>query len=444
MEVEVEVFGGRKLGMRPNAARYAILLIRTGFAPQSHNLNPSPVSTLENMNLKMKMKTFFSPNCYQLLRRFSHTPLLSLPHNRFFSKSPANSRDDALVLYEKMTRMRPLPSVIEFTQLLTRVVHLREYSTAIRLFKDICNLDIPVNEYTLNIVVKSYCHCNRADYGFPVLGMFFKRGCAPDAITFSTLLRGLFMENRINEALELFLKITREELCELNVILYGTVIDGLCKKMKIDTALKLFDEMCKKGISPNVIVYSSLIHGLCSLSRWEQVHILLGEMIDHKICPNVVTFTCIADALCKKGLVDKVEDVLLMMMRHNVVPNVVSYNVLIHCYCSQGRVDEARKVLDSMVSKNVAPDVHSYNILIDGYCTLKKIDDAIHLFMEMHKKGLRPNVVTYTSLLQGLFRVGRCSDAVELFDELQAVGLKPNFYTYCNLLHGLCQNQHRI
>ncbi|KAL8535303.1 hypothetical protein ACS0TY_011083 [Phlomoides rotata] len=162
-----------------------------------------------------------------------------------------------------MTRTKPFPSVKKFNHLLTRLVDLREHPTAIGLFKDICNLGVPVNNYTLPIVLKSYCHCNRADYGFLVLGMFFKRGCALSAVTFSTLLRGLFMENKINEALELFLKITIEDLCEVDTILYGIVIEGLCKKMKIDTALKVFDEMCDKGISPNVIVYSSLICGLC-------------------------------------------------------------------------------------------------------------------------------------------------------------------------------------
>ncbi|KAL8504029.1 hypothetical protein ACS0TY_022679 [Phlomoides rotata] len=67
-----------------------------------------------------------------------------------------------------------------------------------------CNLGIHVNEYTLTIVVKSFYHSNHADYGLPVMAMFFKRVCALDAITFSTLLRGLFMEIRINEELELF------------------------------------------------------------------------------------------------------------------------------------------------------------------------------------------------------------------------------------------------
>ncbi|KAL3630962.1 hypothetical protein CASFOL_023946 [Castilleja foliolosa] len=138
--------------------------------------------------------------------------------------------DDALSVYDDMSRARPLPNVKQFNQLLSRVVNLKECSAAIYLFEDIsCNLGIYVDEYTMNIAINSYCLSNRADFGFSILGWFFKLGCVPNVITFSTLLKGLFRENKINEAQELFRKMVKEELCELSVVTYGTVIDGLCK-----------------------------------------------------------------------------------------------------------------------------------------------------------------------------------------------------------------------
>ncbi|KAG8372124.1 hypothetical protein BUALT_Bualt12G0033800 [Buddleja alternifolia] len=51
----------------------------------------------------------------------------------------------------------------------------------------------------------------------------------PDEATFSPLLKGLFRENRIVEVQELFRKIVREGLCEVDNIIFGVVIDGLCK-----------------------------------------------------------------------------------------------------------------------------------------------------------------------------------------------------------------------
>ncbi|KAL6501180.1 hypothetical protein OROHE_025043 [Orobanche hederae] len=154
-----------------------------------------------------------------------------------------NGLDDALCLYEKMSRTRPLPSVVQFTKLLSRLVNLKEYAAGIYLFKDMCNLGVSVDDYTMNIAINSYCLSDRVDYGFSVLGWFFKRGFIPDVFTFNTLLKGLFRGNRINEAQELFRKMVKEELCELSVVTYGTVIDGLCKAGNTAMAIDLLTVM---------------------------------------------------------------------------------------------------------------------------------------------------------------------------------------------------------
>ncbi|KAK6145575.1 hypothetical protein DH2020_022395 [Rehmannia glutinosa] len=317
-----------------------------------------------------------------------------------------------------MARIRPFLRVEQFNRLLSRVVNLKEYKSAIYLFKDICDLGISVDEYTMTIAINCYCLSNRVDYGFSLLGWFFKRGCVPDVFTFNTLLKGLFRENKINEAQELFRKMVREGFCQLNVVTYGIVIDGLCKAgntaMAIEllrvmekgsySALKLFNEMSEKGITPDNFTYNALISGFCNLSRWREVKMLFKEMIDCNLYPDVVTFSTLVDALCKEGLMDEAEDVLHLMMERNVVPYVVSYNALMDGYCLQGRVDKARNVFYSMASKNIAPDIHSFNTLINGYCKKMKIDDAMHILREMHRKGFKPDVATYSTILQGLFR----------------------------------------
>ncbi|KAL6586618.1 hypothetical protein OROMI_001606 [Orobanche minor] len=92
-----------------------------------------------------------------------------------------NGLDDALCLYEKLSRTKPLPNVVQFAKLLSRLVNLKEYAAARYLFKDIYNLGVLVNDYTMNIAINSYCLSDRVDYGFSVLGWFFKRGFIPDA-----------------------------------------------------------------------------------------------------------------------------------------------------------------------------------------------------------------------------------------------------------------------
>ncbi|KAL8031114.1 hypothetical protein ABFX02_13G004900 [Erythranthe guttata] len=391
-----------------------------------------------------------------------------------------NDRFEALNLCATLSTTNPLPSVITFNRLLSRTVNnLKEYSTAIAIFKRICNLGISVDVYTLNIAANSFCLSNQVNQGFSIMGSFFKRGFAPDAFTLGTLLNGLIIENRISDAQELFDKIVREEACEVNAFFYGImiyglcgsgntsmaieylrvmekhrykadvriytmIIDSLCKSRKIDSAMEFFVELLGKGIKPNVVTYTALICGFCSSSRWKEVNELLNDMIiNRKIYPNIVTFGTLINAYCKEGLMDEAERVINIMKEKNLAPDLVSYCALMGGYCTQGRLDEARRVFDLMVygdNNNIGFNVYSFNILINAYIKNMQMEEAMGIFHEMRRKGVEPNIATYNFLLAELFNDGRLSTAMELFDKLQAVWRIPNSYTYSVVLRGLCKN----
>ncbi|XP_027177862.1 putative pentatricopeptide repeat-containing protein At1g12700, mitochondrial [Coffea eugenioides] len=361
-----------------------------------------------------------------------------------------DSLHDALSLYRQMVRMRPLPCVIQFNQLLDRIVKMKNhYVSAISLFRDMCVKGIPVREATLNVVINCYCLLGRVDLGFPVLAAFLKRGLVPNVVTFNTLLKGLFREHRFPQGQELFKKIICEKLCEPdevmflividglckvgniqmaieflrvmekrrrckpNVNVYSTIIDSLCKDKMVDEALALLQEMIEKGIPPNVVTYSCLIQGLCNLSRWEDVRKIFSEMKVYKIIPNVITFTIVVDALCKEVHIEDAEDVVQILIQQGQNPNLVTYCSLMDGYCLQRRIDDARRVFNTMVASGLTPDLHSYGILINAYFKSKKAEAAMNLFREIQHKGLTPNIVVYTTVLQGLFCSGRYLSARE-------------------------------
>lgn len=59
-----------------------------------------------------------------------------------------NNVEDVPCLHSQMVKLRPQPSVVEFTKLLTDMVKLKQYPTVISPYKDMCALGIPVNEFT--------------------------------------------------------------------------------------------------------------------------------------------------------------------------------------------------------------------------------------------------------------------------------------------------------
>ncbi|PWA60027.1 tetratricopeptide-like helical domain-containing protein [Artemisia annua] len=384
--------------------------------------------------------------------------------------------DHALNLFDQMSQRQPFPSVIKFNQLLSVVTKMKHFSHSLDMFKRMCALRVPVDDYTMNITINCCCQLSCTNEGFAVFGFFLKRGIPPDAWTFNTLLNGLVREDRILEAEIFFKKLIKDKMCEPNVVMYSTmikglckignnviaiqllrlmvergckpnvvtyntIIDSLCKDNMIDDAFKLFKEMVfKKGISPNVITYNCLIDGLCNLGRRDEASKMLQEMLDVGISPNVRTFTILVDAFCKDGKVEEAENVIDIMLERGIVPDIVTYSSVIDGYCLRGEMTKAKKTFDSLALRGLVPNIVTYSSLLNGYCKSSKIDEAMYMFHEIAKKGLEPNVVTYSTMIQGLFAVRRCSDARKLFDEMLAKCQLPNECTYQILIEGLCYN----
>nr|GMC78826.1 putative pentatricopeptide repeat-containing protein At1g12700, mitochondrial [Ipomoea batatas]GMD44334.1 putative pentatricopeptide repeat-containing protein At1g12700, mitochondrial [Ipomoea batatas]GME18830.1 putative pentatricopeptide repeat-containing protein At1g12700, mitochondrial [Ipomoea batatas] len=319
---------------------------------------------------------------------------------------------------------------------------------------------IPIDVYTINILVDVYCRSSRVDCGFCVLGVVFKCGLEFNVVTFNTLIKGLFLDNKIVEAVGLFKKLVRENVCKVDQITYGTVIDGLCKSGHTQNALDLLIVMQEEGPKPNTIAYNTVIDSLCKDRMVDQALGLLSEMIERGIPPNIFTYTFLIQCLCNFSRWKEVMKLMNEMVQHNVYPgrmnearkafgrvvesglqpDIRTYNTLINGYCKIKEIEEARKAFGQMVESGLQPNVWTYNTLINGYCKIKEMDEAMHLFCEIPQKGLHPNVVTYTTMLQGFFLVRRCSAALELFQEMLVAGHKPDFCTSCVLLGGLCDN----
>ncbi|GKF39703.1 tetratricopeptide-like helical domain-containing protein [Tanacetum coccineum] len=108
--------------------------------------------------------------------------------------------DDALNLFDQMSQMRPFPSIVKFNQLLHSLTKMKHFSHSLHLFKQMCALRVPVSHYTMGIAIKCCCQLYRTNDAFAVFAWNFKRGIIPDVFTFSTLLNGLVLENKILEA----------------------------------------------------------------------------------------------------------------------------------------------------------------------------------------------------------------------------------------------------
>jgi pentatricopeptide repeat protein len=184
---------------------------------------------------------------YSTTKENVQTPNQFLQSMRDHCKSRSfRNLDHALPLFDTMLHMRPLPSIVDFTQLLGAIVRMKHYTVVITLIGQMESVGISLNVYTLTVLINCFCHLNRVDFGFSALGRMLKLGYQPNCITLSTLVKGLCLQGNISGAARLVVEMEKKGY-KPNVITYGTMINSLCKIGETGAAIELLRKL-EKGI----------------------------------------------------------------------------------------------------------------------------------------------------------------------------------------------------
>ncbi|KAF6147122.1 hypothetical protein GIB67_036841 [Kingdonia uniflora] len=89
----------------------------------------------------------------------------------------------------------------------------------------------------------------KMNFGFSVVGNIVEGGYEPDVLILTTLLKKLFKENRVKDAIKLFNKI-KEIGYTCTDVTFRTMVDGLYKTGNVDKAFKLFQDMKSGNCKP--------------------------------------------------------------------------------------------------------------------------------------------------------------------------------------------------
>ncbi|PHU13664.1 hypothetical protein BC332_14869 [Capsicum chinense] len=160
---------------------------------------------------------------------------------------------------------------------------------------------IQSNGFILCSVTNSYCLMHRSDFAFSVLPIYVKCDIPFNVVTFTTLIRGLFAENTVKDAVELFKKVVMENICEPNQVLYGTIMNGLSERGHTQKTLSLLLLMEQRNIKPDIFKYSIVVDALCKDGNLDAVSNLLNGMKQKGILPDIVTYSYIIEGFFLLG-----------------------------------------------------------------------------------------------------------------------------------------------
>uniref|UniRef100_A0A199UAJ0 Pentatricopeptide repeat-containing protein n=1 Tax=Manihot esculenta TaxID=3983 RepID=A0A199UAJ0_MANES len=89
---------------------------------------------------------------------------------------------------------------VHFNRFLSALLKMNQYHTVFSMSKTIELLGISHDVYSLSILINCFCHLHLVDFGFSVFGKMLKFGLEPDVVTFTTLINGLCIENKMDKA----------------------------------------------------------------------------------------------------------------------------------------------------------------------------------------------------------------------------------------------------
>ncbi|MCD7449273.1 hypothetical protein HAX54_051013 [Datura stramonium] len=170
-------------------------------------------------------------------------------------------------------------------------------------------LGIP-SGFILTSVINSYCLMHRVDCAFSVLPIYLKNGIPFNVVTFSTLIRGFFAENKVKHAVELFQKLAWSDIGNGSIpdlYTHCTLLNGYFKYGLVEEAILLFDKLERKIEYTNTSIefYNVMINGLCKNGKLDKARALFEKLSFIGLLPDVRTYNSMINGFCLEGLLDE-------------------------------------------------------------------------------------------------------------------------------------------
>mgnify|MGYP000668626338 CR=1 FL=1 len=281
------------------------------------------------------------------------------------------------------------------------------------------------NNAAWNALIAGFVQYEQYDEAFSCLDKMRSEGPAPDALTFSSILKACGSVRYIDKGKQIHDEIIRKGLLEKNIVLGTALVDMYAKCGEIAKAR----EMLRDLPIQDVVSWSALISGYAQLGKDEIAFSLFEKMIGDAKSPNLVTFTILVNACSRTGLLEMGQAYLEVMISiYKIIPDLDHYTCIIDLFGRAGHLDKAIVVIEEMP---FSPSITVWHTMLGachkwGDMMLGRLafEHAIHL----DDKDAAP----YICMINIYHVAGRLEDA----DKIEAMRLEKQAW---NVVGGIMQ-----
>ncbi|XVE53116.1 hypothetical protein DITRI_Ditri02bG0178600 [Diplodiscus trichospermus] len=342
------------------------------------------------------------------------------------------------VLHQLKNDTRLVPEEIIFCNVIKFYGWARLPERAVQVFDEIPQYRCQRTVKSVNSLLHALMNNKKFDEMKEVL-LGMEKYARADACTYNILIHACCLNGYLDDAWSLFDEMQRKGL-KRNRVTFATLIKGLCMEKKINEAFKLKIDMVRiHGVSPDERLYAVMINGLCEVGELTLAFRLKEEMVRDKMTLCSAIYNILINGLFKAGRQEEAIGMFEEMEINGIKPDMISYNVMIKGFCKAKDFESAYRVLKDMAEKGYKPNLISYNTLIGGLCNVGKWSEANDLFEDMPRQGCTRDVVSYRMLFDGLCDGSQFNEAALILDEMIFKGYEPHSASTYKFVARLCQ-----
>ncbi|KAM1020323.1 hypothetical protein ACFX13_042310 [Malus domestica] len=271
--------------------------------------------------------------------------------------------------------------LVSWTTLVTACSQCFEWEDALIVFSKLREEGFTPNEFTISSVLVACASLCFLEYGQQVHGLLCKAGLDSEKCIESALIDMYAKCGNIDEAQEVF-----ERISEPDTVSWTAIISGYAQHGLVEDALELFKRMEQMGVKANDVTLLCVLFACSHRGMVDEGHYLFHQMEkSYGVVPKMEHYACIVDLL---GRVGRLNDAMEFIERMPIEPDEMVWQTLLGACRVHENVELGEIAAEKILS--VTPESSAtYVLLYNTYIRTGSYEDGLSLRDVMKDRGVK-------------------------------------------------------